>query len=38
MFSTRRILEGLACAFRMTVAPAAASMITLLVMLSSAVR
>jgi hypothetical protein len=38
MFSTRRGLEELACAFRMTVAPAAASRMTLLVMLSSAVR
>ena len=38
MFSTRRGLEELACAFSTTVAPAAASRTTLLVMLSSALR
>jgi hypothetical protein len=37
-FSTRRGLEELACAFRVTVAPAAASRMTLLVILSSALR
>jgi hypothetical protein len=38
MYSTRRRLEELAFAFRVTVATAAASRVTLLVMLSSAVR
>jgi hypothetical protein len=38
MFSTRRGLEELPCAFSTTVAPAAASRTTLLVMLSSALR
>jgi len=38
MFSTRRGFEELACAFRTTVAPSAASRTTLLVMVSSALR
>jgi hypothetical protein len=38
MFSTRRLLEELACAFRVTEPATDASRTTLLVMLSSAVR
>jgi hypothetical protein len=38
MFSTRRGLEELACAFKMTEPGTAASMTTLLVTLSSALR
>jgi len=38
MFSTRRGLEELACAFRVTEPATAASRMTLLVMLSSAKR